>query len=310
MNTGIPLTLVLLVITLVLAVCTVVYVAVAERERRETLRRVAPDMEVSRLAERLLLNEDSTTSSRLASWLRDRMPEGLMADDAFATKLVHAGFDGSAAPVIFSAIRIASAVLVPVLAFVAAPQDNTMWLAVSVLMGLVAGVAGPQAVLDRLVANRQERIRRAVPDALDLLVVCVEAGISLDAAIIRVARDLANVRPELAMEFAQVVRRINAGMPRDRALQGLAARTGVDEIRTLVASMVQTERLGTSIARVLRVNAESLRKRRRQKAEKRAAEAALKMIFPLALFLLPALLAVIVGPAAITVVRQLSSLGQ
>jgi tight adherence protein C len=93
-------------------------------------------------------------------------------------------------------------------------------------------------------------------------------------------------------------------------LQGLAARTGVDELRTLVSSMIQTERLGTSIARVLRVNAESLRTRRRQRAEKRAAEAALKMIFPLALFLLPALLAVIVGPAAITVVQQLGELAK
>lgn len=114
----------------------------------------------------------------------------------------------------------------------------------------------------------------------------------------------------MALEFAQVVRRVNAGMPRDRALLSLSQRTGVDELRTLVASMIQTERLGTSIARVLRVNSESLRLRRRQKAEKRAAEAALKMIFPLALFLLPALLAVILGPAAITVIGQLGSLSQ
>lgn len=305
-----PLSLIFLIITLIVAVATVVYVAIAERQRRETVQRVSPDLEASRLAERLLLNEDAAASSRIAAWLRERMPEGLVSDTTYTSKLVHAGFDGSAAPVIFSAIRIASALLVPVLAFVAAPQDNPMWLAISVVMGLVAGVAGPQAVLDRLATNRQDRVRRAVPDALDLLVVCVEAGVSLDAAIIRVARDLSNVRPELALEFAQVVRRVNAGMPRERALQGLAARTGVDELRTLVSSMIQTERLGTSIARVLRVNAESLRLRRRQRAEKRAAEAALKMIFPLALFLLPALLAVIVGPAAITVVRELGNLSK
>lgn len=305
-----PITLILLIVTLIVAVCTVVYVAIADRQRRETLQRVSPDLEATRLAERLLLNEDATASSRLAAWLRERMPEGLVADTSFSAKLVHAGFDGAAAPVIFSAIRIVAALFVPVLAFVAAPRDNPTYLAVSIVMGLVAGIAGPQAVLDRLATNRQDRIRRAVPDALDLLVVCVEAGVSLDAAIIRVARDLSNVRPELALEFAQVVRRVNAGMPRDRALQGLAVRTGVDELRTLVSSMVQTERLGTSIARVLRVNAETLRVRRRQKAEKRAAEAALKMIFPLALFLLPALMAVIVGPAGITVARELGNLGR
>jgi tight adherence protein C len=310
MLSQVPITLLLLVVTLIVAVATVVYVAIAERQRKETLQRVSPDLEAARLAERLLLNEDATASSRLAAWLRERMPESFVSDSSFTGKLVHAGFDGSAAPVIFSAIRIVAAVLVPVLAFVAAPRDNATWLAVAVVMGLVAGIAGPQAVLDRLATNRQDRIRRAVPDALDLLVVCVEAGVSLDAAIIRVARDLSNVRPELALEFAQVVRRVNAGMPRDRALQGLAARTGVDELRTLVSSMIQTERLGTSIARVLRVNAESLRLRRRQKAEKRAAEAALKMIFPLALFLLPALMAVIVGPAAITVVRELGNLAK
>lgn len=305
---GIPLSLILLVITLVVAVCTIVYVAIAERERRETAQRVSPDAAAAQLAERLLLNEGTTMSSRLASWLRDRMPEGFLADEGSATKLVHAGFDGTAAPIIFSAIRIVCALLLPVLAFVAAPSGGPKWMWISITMGVIAGIAGPQAVLDRIAANRQDRIRRGVPDALDMLVVCVEAGVSLDAAMIRVARDLSNVRPELALEFAQVVRRVNAGMPRDRALHTLAMRTGVDELRTLVSSMVQTERLGTSIARVLRVNSETLRTRRRQKAEKRAAEAALKMIFPLALFLLPALLAVIVGPAAITVVQQLGNL--
>lgn len=306
---SLPLSLIFLVITLVLAAGTIVYVALAERERRETLQRVTPDVEAARLAERLLVNEDEAMSSRLAAWLRERMPEGLISEEASHLKLVHAGFDGNAAPVIFSAIRLASALLMPVLAFVAAPRDQPTWLAVAIVMGLVTGVAAPQAVVDRLAAARQERIRHAVPDALDLLVVCVEAGVSLDAAIIRVARELSNTHQDLALEFAQVVRRVNAGIPRERALLSLSQRTGVEELRTLVASMIQTERLGTSISRVLRINAETLRNRRRQKAEKRAAEAAIKMIFPLALFLLPALLAVILGPAAITLLSQMGSLG-
>lgn len=306
---SLPLSLIFLVITLVLAAGTIVYVALAERERRETLQRVTPDIEAARLAERLLVNEDESMSSRLAAWLKERMPEGLLSEEASHNKLVHAGFDGNAAPVIFSAIRLASALLMPVLAFVAAPRDQPTWLAVAIVMGLVTGVSAPQAVVDRLATARQERIRHAVPDALDLLVVCVEAGVSLDAAIIRVARELSNTHPDLALEFAQVVRRVNAGIPRERALLSLSQRTGVDELRTLVASMIQTERLGTSISRVLRINAETLRNRRRQKAEKRAAEAAIKMIFPLALFLLPALLAVILGPAAITLLSQMGSLG-
>ena len=124
------------------------------------------------------------------------------------------------------------------------------------------------------------------------------------------ARDMATLHPELSLEMAQVVRRTSAGMARDRALQGLWVRTGVEELRALVASMIQCERLGTSIARVLRINAESLRLRRRQHAEKRAAEAALKMIFPLALFLLPALMVIIIGPAFIEIMRQLGNLGR
>jgi tight adherence protein C len=151
---------------------------------------------------------------------------------------------------------------------------------------------------------RSNKIRRAVPDALDLLVVCVEAGVSLDAALIRTSRDIFSAHPEMALEIAQVVRRVNAGMAREQALQSLHRRTGVDELRTLVASMVQCERLGTSIARVLRVNAETLRLRRRQQAEKRAAQAALKMVIPLAFLILPALMVVVLGPAAISFMTE------
>ena len=142
-------------------------------------------------------------------------------------------------------------------------------------------------------------------DALDLLVVCVEAGVSLDASMLRVSKDLSGLHRELCYELAQVVRRIGAGIPRDRALQQLPVRTGVEELRTLVASMIQSERLGSSISRVLRINAETLRLRRRQGAEKKAAEAALKMMFPIALFQLPALLIIVVGPTVVELIRQI-----
>ncbi|MFN9956929.1 MAG: type II secretion system F family protein [bacterium] len=167
-------------------------------------------------------------------------------------------------------------------------------------MAVVIGFVAPTAVLDRLAEARRERIRRGVPDALDLLVVCVEAGISLDAAILRVSRDMAGIHPELAFELGQVVRKVSAGMPRERALQQLPRRTGVEELRTLVASLIQCERLGSSIARVLRINAETLRLRRKQAIEKKAAEAALKMMIPLALFLLPALIIVVIGPVIVS----------
>jgi tight adherence protein C len=302
---GIPLTLIFLVATIVVAIGTAVYVALAESERKATLDRVSPVGEPERITERLLLSAAPSRSARFAAWVQDRMPAGFSGSTTGRDKLTHAGFDGTAAPILFSTFRIASLVLFPVLGLLLAPRDNPLLFYLAPFIGFLIGIAGPQAILDRLVASRQSRIRRSIPDALDLLVVCVEAGVSLDAAIVRVSRDMATLHPDLSLEFAQVVRRVNAGMARDRALQGLFQRTGVDELRTLAASMIQCERLGTSIARVLRINAESLRLKRRQHAEKRAAEAALKMIFPLALFLLPALMVIILGPAVIEIMRQL-----
>ena len=144
-------------------------------------------------------------------------------------------------------------------------------------------------------------IRRSLPDALDLLVVCIEAGVSLDAAILRVAKDLGAVHPELAEELLIVNQRVNVGMPRAEALQGLWARTGVEEVRALITHIVQGEKWGTSSGRVLRTYAETLRRRRRQAAEKNAATAPVKMLVPLGLFIFPALLLVILGPVALNV---------
>lgn len=306
---NIPLSLIFLIATIVVAVGTAVYVAIAASQRNATLDRVSP-LKPERIVERLLISDQPSASVRFAEWIQDQLPRGLVDGDQRKDKLVIAGFDGSAAPVLFTTVRLASAIFFPVVAFVLAPRGNLMYFISYVLLGLLLGLAGPQGVLDHLAAARQQRIRRAVPDALDLLVVCVEAGISLDAAILRVSRDMASLHPDLTLEMAQVVRRTSAGMPRDKALLGLWTRTGVEELRTLVSSMIQCERLGTSIARVLRINAESLRVRRRQAAEKRAAEAALKMIFPLALFLLPALMVVIVGPALIEILRQFGNVGK
>jgi tight adherence protein C len=172
-----------------------------------------------------------------------------------------------------------------------------MYVGAAVAVGLLV----PPAGLDRLVQMRRDKLRRALPDALDLLVVCVEAGVSLDAAILRVARDIGSAHEELANELLIINRKVNAGMPREQALYGLWTRTGVEELRALAANMVQSERWGTSIAKVLRVNAETLRRKRKQFAEKKAAQASLKMMGPLLLFLLPALFVVILGPAFMSI---------
>lgn len=301
----VPLVLVFFIITAIVAVATAVYVSVAERGRKKVVERLGTDAgDTERMVSRLLLNPEEDRVSRLATWLSDRVPTEVLSGERSAEKLLQAGFDGAAAPVLFGAIRIASIVLLPVLAVVFGPRDDAFLYLMVILLAIVSGMFGPPAILDQLVTKRSDRIRKAVPDALDLLVVCVEAGVSLDAALVRTSRDLYSSHPDLAMEMAHVVRRVNAGMVREQALQSLHRRTGVDELRTLVSSMVQCERLGTSIARVLRVNADTLRQRRRQKAEKRAAQAALKMVIPLAFLILPALMMVVLGPAAIAFMTE------
>ena len=239
-------------------------------------------------------------ASRVARFLVERAPRSWRSRQA-GDKLVHAGFDQAAAPVIFTFARVACAAGFPLIAFLAVPRRSALLFVLLVVLALAIGLLLPQAVVDRRAAIRQERLRRAIPDSLDLLVVCVEAGVSLDAAIVRVAKEMAILHSDLANELLIVHRRVNAGVQREQALHGLWERTGVEDLRGLAANMIQSERWGTSIAAVLRVYAESLRRKRKQLAEKRAATAPLKMTFPLALFIFPAIFIVLLGPAMLKV---------
>jgi tight adherence protein C len=167
----------------------------------------------------------------------------------------------------------------------------------------------PRFILKRMIKERQHRIKIGLPDALDLTVICVEAGLALDQAMMRVGEDLRHAHPELSSEFHLVNLEMRAGKPRMEALQNLAARTGADDIRQLVATLVQTDRFGTSVAQALRVHSDSLRTERRQRAEEQAAKTSIKMIIPLVLFILPSLLAVTLGPAIIQLYRTLATTG-
>jgi tight adherence protein C len=167
----------------------------------------------------------------------------------------------------------------------------------------------PRFILKRMISERQRRIKIGLPDALDLTVICVEAGLALDQAMMRVGEDLRHAHPELSGEFHLVNLEMRAGKPRIEALQNLAARTGADDIRQLVATLVQTDRFGTSVAQALRVHSDSLRTERRQRAEEQAAKTSIKMIIPLVLFILPSILAVTLGPAIIQLYRTLATTG-
>lgn len=163
----------------------------------------------------------------------------------------------------------------------------------------------PRFILKRMIKDRQQRIRIALPDALDLTVICVEAGLALDQALMRVGKDLHHAHPDLSDEFHLVNLEMRAGKPRSEALRNLVERTGVDDIRSLVGTLIQTDRFGTSVAQALRVHSDSLRTARRQRAEEQAAKTTIKMVPPLVLFILVPFLFVTVGPALIQAYHSL-----
>ena len=177
---------------------------------------------------------------------------------------------------------------------------------VAVLGALVLGYLLPELWLVWRVHARQHRLRLALPDALDLLVICVEAGLGLDQSLMRVAEELRITHPELSDEIALVNLEMRVGKTRLDALRELARRTGLEDIKALVAMLIQTERFGTSVAQSLRVHSDDLRVRRRQRAEELSAKTTVKMVPPLVFFIFPALMVVILGPAVIAVLRQLA----
>jgi len=294
-------TLFVLLSLIIGAVLVAAFTLVSLLQRRDVMNRATEELGIQGSSR--VLRPETDRMSKLRQRL-ELMAKAQAINAETKSKLVQAGFDSPAAPAILSVARVSSLVLIPLLTMLIIPSASFM---IFVMTMSVAGFMGfilPVAMLDRMVRLRQERIQRSVPDALDLLVVCVEAGVSLDAALLRVARELRLPHPDLAHEFLVVNRLTNAGMPRDAALKGLWQRTGVLDIRTLVSSMVQSEKWGTSIATVLRVSAETLRRKRRQSAEKKAKMAPLKMTFPLLLFILPALFTVIMGPAVVQILQE------
>jgi tight adherence protein C len=175
---------------------------------------------------------------------------------------------------------------------------------------LLAGITGlgffvPRFILKRMIRDRQNRIRLGLPDALDLTVICVEAGLALDQALQRVGADLHHAHADLSDEFQLVNLEMRAGKPRAEALRNLVDRTGVDDVRSLVGTLIQTDRFGTSVAQALRVHSDSLRTQRRQRAEEQAAKTTIKMVPPLVIFILVPFLFVTVGPALIQAYHSL-----
>jgi tight adherence protein C len=222
-------------------------------------------------------------------------------------RLVSAGYRSNEAIVIFFGIRVALALAMFVLLALPIVVRPNLPLA---LGGSALGYMVPAIALARRAKARQHRIRLSMPDALDLMVVSVEAGLGLDQAIQRVGVELASAHPELSDELRLIGLELRAGKARSEALHNLGARTGVDDVVSLVAMLVQTDKFGTSVAQSLRVHSQSLRTKRRQRAEEAAAKTGVKMVFPLVFCIFPALWVVTLGPAVIKFIEVLLPMGQ
>ena len=216
--------------------------------------------------------------------------------------LIQAGYRERRHLVMYQASRFFGAVALFLFALLLSGFDSIALLAGAAALGLFL----PRFVLKRLIRNRQRQITVGLPDALDLTVVCVEAGLALDQALLRVGDDLKYAHPALSEEFYISNLEMKAGKPRAEALRNLAARTGVDDVRALVSALVQTDRFGTSIAQALRLYSDALRTERRRRAEEAAAKTSTKMIIPLVVFALLPLIFVTLGPAIIELLHELA----
>ena len=211
-------------------------------------------------------------------------------------RLTRAGYRSLSAIKIFYGSKVLTPIVLCAVVLISGLAKGSFFLYIAAL-GL--GFLAPDFWLGHLIKKRQGRIRRGLPDVLDLIVVCIEAGLSLDQAVIRSSQELSMAHPDLCDELNIVVLEQRAGRVRSEAWKNLSDRTDVDTVRSLVSVLVQTEQFGTSIARTLRTHADTLRTQRMQQVEEMAAKTTVKLIFPLVLFIFPSLFVVVLGPAAI-----------
>jgi tight adherence protein C len=233
------------------------------------------------------------------------LPRVELERDNAMLKLSRAGFRSPMAMQVYYMIKTVLAIVLPLIVLLSAswlPRIETINVLIYAMFASGIGVIGPNIVLQRMVGKRTRALSNGFPDALDLLVVCVESGLGLAAAIQRVAEELEISQPELAFELSMVNAEIRVGMPRERALKNLAHRTGLVDIRGLVALLVQTMRFGTGVADALRVYSAEFRDKRTQKAEEQAAKMGTMLVFPLVLFMFPIFFIVAIGPAVLRII--------
>jgi tight adherence protein C len=275
--------------------------------RNAALQRIAAVItpESKRRNLRDTIRQTGTSLSGMVEHIERVLPKSQAEVSVTQQRLIRAGFRKDAAVNYFYAAKVITPLSFCVLVL-AAGVGSLFTYAVALGLGFLA----PDFWVGRRISKRQGKIRRGLPDVLDLTVICIEAGLSLDQAIARTAEELQKAHPEVSDELSIVVLEQRAGRPRAEAWKHFAERTDVDSVRNLVSVLVQSEQFGTSIAKTLRVHSDTLRTQRRQKVEEAAAKTTVKLVFPLVLFIFPSLFLVALGPAAIIMLEGLKKLAQ
>lgn len=311
-----PVVLIVVGVGLVLVVAAVILLVSGKKEGRfDSLREDAPEAQIKSAVVKSKRKEKEefreSIGEQVFKPLSAMMGGKGAGRDKLRELLIYAGIRRKGSLEVFLGVKFILVVALPVatVAFMLfmgsqskAPIDYQKLL----IYGACAGVLGmllPNMWLKRKAQARQEGIRLTLPDALDLMVVCVEAGLGLDAAFLKISEELSDSAPDLCEELTLLNLELRAGKPREECLRNFGLRTGVEEVKSLAARIIQSTKFGTNLAQSLRIHSETLRLRRRQAAEEKAAKTTIKLLFPLVFFIFPAIFVVILGPAMVQIMR-------
>jgi tight adherence protein C len=277
--------------------------------REAALERISQVINPQRKQKASLTETFQNTGSSIGNVVKrfeNLMPKSENEVSVIKKRLMLAGFRNENAIKIFYGSKVLAPAVLALIAMVTGLANLGPFFVYLIALG--GGFLAPDFWLGKQIKKRQKKLTRGLPDVLDLLVICMEAGLSLDQATSRCAEELHDSQPEICDELGLVVLEQRAGRARSEAWKNMADRTGVDSLRNLVSMLVQTEQFGTSIAKMLRVHSDTLRVQRIQMVEELASKTSVKLVFPLVLFIFPALFLVTLGPAAIVMAESFSSL--
>lgn len=309
----VPLIVALVTFLAVLLASSAVFLFFNSREALQTWRRRADGTSGAAESEAAPAGMAEVLKEQLQALLewfgKLNQPSNVEEVHATRRKLINAGYRSGKTPILFLGAKLLLAiVIVCLLAMIPAKLlgfPSVSNLIFYYVLAAACGYYAPGLWLRKAIGSRKDALQRAIPDALDLMVVCVEAGLGLDQAIGRVGEEVKRAHPELSDELNILAMELRTGVSRQEALRNLAHRTDLEEVRTLVAMLVQTDRFGTSIGQALRVHADAMRTTRRLKAEELAAKLPVKLLLPLIFFIFPTIFIVVIGPACIKIVQVL-----